>query len=286
MNRVPPVSPRRPPIQQQQQPELFDLPNQLKIWAINMFHTTASKEQKKYDPVELILRFIWDDIYITHEKPEYFDNVTVKLPKLHTLFSTTFKNNTDSEQEYSFRTERCTRSMAEIEIQKGVIMSKELSIKLALPNSIMEANAGFKHEISIGTSTRQSTEEELAWGIDTRISVPPRRSASAEIKIEEEEMNCCFRLKTTMYGRLRATFLDPIHDNSLVKYLEGDLGTIIQERLTSQHCLQQNGPDNGPYLWTEPMKSGQRLFYMETWGRCKFRFGVHQAVEVNQKYDQ
>ncbi|VDQ05845.1 unnamed protein product [Trichobilharzia regenti] len=50
-----------------------------------------------------------------------------------------------------------------------------------LPSSIMEANAGFKHEISIGSSTRQSTEEELAWGVDTRISVPARHSASAEL---------------------------------------------------------------------------------------------------------
>ncbi|VDO84233.1 unnamed protein product [Schistosoma margrebowiei] len=50
-----------------------------------------------------------------------------------------------------------------------------------LPNSIMEANAGFKHEISIGSSTRQSTEEELAWGVDTRITVPPRHSAFAEV---------------------------------------------------------------------------------------------------------
>nr|CAH8863934.1 unnamed protein product [Trichobilharzia regenti] len=260
------ASPKKPPTHE---PELFDLPSQLKIWAVNMFHTTATKEQKKHDPVELGLRFIWDDIFVTHEKPEYFDNVTVKLPKSHTLFSTTFKNNTDSEQEYSFRTERCTRSTAEIEIQKGVIMSKELSIKLALPSSIMEANAGFKHEISIGSSTRQSTEEELAWGVDTRISVPARHSASAEVKISEEEMNCCFRLKSSMYGRLRVLFLDPVRDNSLVKYLEDR--------------TRENGPDKGPHVWTEPMKSGQRVLHMEIWGKCKFRFGVHQAVEVNQK---
>ncbi|CAH8538532.1 unnamed protein product [Schistosoma turkestanicum] len=149
----------------------------------------------------------------------------------------------------------------------------------------MEANAGFKHEISIGSSARQSTEEELAWGVDTRVTVPPRHSASAEVKIDEEEMNCCFRLRTTMYGRLRVLFLDPIHDNALIKYLEGDLGTIIQELLKSDRS-HENGPTNkyGPYVWTEPMnKSQQRIFHMETWGKCKFRFGVHQSVEVSQK---
>ncbi|KAH8874688.1 LIN 24 Twenty four Like family member [Schistosoma japonicum] len=180
------------------EPELFDLCNQLKIWAIEMYHITATKEQKKYDPIELIIRFQWDNIHVNHEKPEYYDNITMKLPKSHILFSTTFKNNTDTEQEYNFRTERCTRSIAEIEIQKGVLLSNELSIKLSLPSSIMEANAGFKHEISIGSSTRQSTEEELSWGVDSRIIVPARHSASAEVKIEEEEMNCCFRLRTTI----------------------------------------------------------------------------------------
>ncbi|KAH9581831.1 hypothetical protein MS3_00008848 [Schistosoma haematobium] len=271
------------PLKQMKETELFDITNQLKLWAINMYHLTATKDQKKYDPIELILRILWDDIHVNNEKPEYYDNNRIKLPKSNILFSTTFKNNTDSEQEYNFHTERCTRSIIEIEIQKGVIITKELSLKLALPNSIMEANAGFKHEISIGSSTRQSTEEELAWGVDTRITVPPRHSAFAEVKIEEEEMNCCFRLKTSMYGRIRILFLDPIHDNTLIKYLEGDLGTIIQESLKSDRFKQNNHEQNS-YLWTESMvNSNQRIFYIETIGKCKFRFGVHQFVEVNQK---
>ncbi|CAI2731867.1 unnamed protein product [Schistosoma spindalis] len=265
------------------EPELFDLNNQLKIWAINMYHLTATKEQKKYDPIELIIRIIWDDINVNNDKPEYYNVNIKKLPKLNVLFSTTYKNNTDFEQEYHFRTERCTRSLIEIELQKGIILTNELSLKLSLPNSIMEANAGFKHEISIGSSTRQSTEEELAWGVDTRITVPPRHSASAEVKIEEEEMNCCFRLKTSMYGRIRVLFLDPIHDNTLIKYLEGDLGTIIQDTLKSDRFKDNNSNENF-YLWTESMlKSNQRIFYIETLGKCKFRFGIHQSVEVNQK---
>ncbi|VDP53363.1 unnamed protein product [Schistosoma margrebowiei] len=116
--------------------ELFDITNQLKLWAINMYHLTATKDQKKYDPTELILRIIWDDINVNNEKPEYYDNNRIKLPKSHLLFSTTFKNNTDTEQEYNFRTERCTRSIIEIEIQKGVILSKELSLKLAVSDIV------------------------------------------------------------------------------------------------------------------------------------------------------
>ncbi|KAK4468878.1 hypothetical protein MN116_008040 [Schistosoma mekongi] len=265
------------------EPELFDLLNQLKLWAIDMYHITATKEQKKYDPIELTIKFQWDNIHVNYDKPEYYDNITMKLPKSHILFSTTFKNNTDTEQEYNFRTERCTRSIAEIEIQKGVLLSKELSLKLSLPSSLMEANAGFKHEISIGSSTRQTTEEELAWGVDSRITVPARHTASAEVKIEEEEMNCSFRLRTTMYGRLRVLFLDPLHDNLLIKYLEGDLGTIIQDRLKSMHSYINNSNINS-YIWIESMlKSNQHILCIDTIGKCKFRFGIHQSVEVNQK---
>lgn len=274
--------PSRPPKLQATDANMFDLQSHLKIWAINLFCATATKEQKKHDVNELGIRFIWDDVVVTNDKPEYFDNVVIKLPKSHSLFSTTFRNNTDVEQEYSFRTERCTRSIAEIEIQKGVTLSKEFAIKLALPNSLLEANAGFKHELALSSSSRQSTEEELAWGVDTRITVAPKHSASAEVKIVEEQMSCNFRLLTTMSGRIRVLFLDTTRENALIKYLEGDLGTVIEEFLCNRVPKETNA-EKLPNIWTESSKSGQRVLFIETCGRCQFRFGIHQDVEVNQK---
>ncbi|KAF6768003.1 hypothetical protein AHF37_04633 [Paragonimus kellicotti] len=126
------MKPPKPPKPAGSEPEMYDLQADLKIWAIDTFLLTATKEQKKYDLNDLDLRLIWDDVVVTHEPAEYFDEQIHRLPKAQVLFSTTFRNNTDSDQEYSFRTERCTRSIAEMEIQRGVVISKEMSLKLTV----------------------------------------------------------------------------------------------------------------------------------------------------------
>ncbi|CAH8585795.1 unnamed protein product [Dicrocoelium dendriticum] len=263
-------------------PELFDLSSEIKIWAYDTFVLTATREQKKIDLSDLDLRIIWEDVTVNHEAPEYFDNSVCRLPKAHSLFSTTFRNNTDTEQEYSFRTERCTRSVAEIEIQRGVNISKEIAIKLALPNQLLEANAGFRHELSLSCTSRQITEEELSWGVDTRITVPPRHSATAEIKIAEEQMTTQFKLLTTMEGRIRATFLDTTRNHAFVKYIQGDLASIVEKALAKGRPSSNPGGQH-PQLWTETRKNGTKVLLIETSGKCTFRFGVHQMVEVNQK---
>ncbi|CAL8093938.1 unnamed protein product [Calicophoron daubneyi] len=272
---------RAPPKPPQQEAEMFDLLAQIKIWAINTYVKTATREQKKVDMNDLDLRVCWDDVTVIHEPPEYFEDKIRQLPKSHSLFSTTFRNNTDSDHEYSFRTERCTRSVAEIQIERGVVTSKDVSLKLALPNALLEANAGFHQELSLSSATRQSKEEELSWGVDTRITVPGRKSAFAEIKIDEQEMTCRFRLITKMYGRIRAVFLDAARNQAFIKYIEGDLGSIIEETLQSRRP-PTNSEQQRPQVWVEDNKCGNRILYMETMGRCSFRFGVHQSVEVSE----
>ncbi|KAF7260224.1 LIN 24 Twenty four Like family member [Paragonimus skrjabini miyazakii] len=276
------MKPPKPPKPAGSEPEMYDLQADLKIWAIDTFLLTATKEQKKYDLNDLDLRLIWDDVVVTHEPAEYYDEQIHRLPKAQVLFSTTFRNNTDSDQEYSFRTERCTRSIAEMEIQRGVVISKEMSLKLTLPNNILEANAGFRHELSLGSASRQSTEEELTWGVDTRIIVHARSAAFAEVKVAEEQMTSQFRLVTTMQGRIRAVFVDATRNQAFVKYIEGDLATIVESML-SKRRPPSNPVNPKPQVWVETRKNGNRVLMIETSGKCMFRFGVHQEVEVNQK---
>ncbi|VDP75503.1 unnamed protein product [Echinostoma caproni] len=118
-----------------QEAELYDIQADVKAWAINTFVQVATRKQKKLNLNQLDLHLIWDDIVVTHGEPEYSDNRVSPVPKSHSLFSTTFRNNTDTEQEYSFRTERCTRSVAEIELSRGVVTSKELGLKLTFCSS-------------------------------------------------------------------------------------------------------------------------------------------------------
>lgn len=261
-----------------QEAELYDIQADVKAWALNTFYQVATKKQRKLNANQLDLRLIWDDIVVTHSDPEYSDNRVAAVPKSHSLFSTTFRNNTDSEQEYSFRTERCTRSVAEIELSRGLVTSRELGLKLTLPNNVLEANAGFHRELSLNSSTRQSTEEELSWGVDTRIPVPPKRCAFAEVKVKEEQITSAFRFVTTLHGRMRAVFY---YKQNFICCVEGDLGTVIESELRSR-TPRKDG--SRPHVWVEPRKNAPgKMVLIETSGRCLFRFGVHQEVEVSER---
>ncbi|VDK82676.1 unnamed protein product [Dibothriocephalus latus] len=167
--------------QQKPELELFDLTAVVTSWALNAFIATRTRAQRKVKIDDLEIKVNWDDVHCWSEPPQFSDSNTVTLPKSHSLFSTNFRNNTDSEQEYNFRTERATRSVAEIEISQGFTSRKEIGIKLQVPNQILEASAGFSHEISLNETSRQTVEEELNWGVDTRIVVPPHSTAEADV---------------------------------------------------------------------------------------------------------
>ncbi|BHF72513.1 hypothetical protein SprV_0401558000 [Sparganum proliferum] len=260
---------------------LFDLAAVVKSWALNAFIATRTREQKKVKIDDLDIKVNWDDLHCWSEQPQFSDCSTVTLPKSHSLFSTNFRNNTDNEQEYNFRTERATRSVAEIEISQGFISKKEIGIKLQVPNQILEASAGFSNEISLNETTRQTVEEELVWGVDTRIVVPPHSTAEAEVKVLEEKMTTKFALETKMHGRIRASVLDSRHDNRHLKYIENDITSIVSEHLARPRPKGKAALTN---VVVQPLTEGsdQKVVVITTKGRCAFRFGVKQNVEVNQ----
>uniref|UniRef100_A0A0R3Q7U7 TMEM132 domain-containing protein n=1 Tax=Brugia timori TaxID=42155 RepID=A0A0R3Q7U7_9BILA len=82
------------------------------------------------------------------------------------LFKSTFTNTTEREQEYSFKTERSTRSAATVIIEKGVCRGIEMSLKLKTPGEVVEANAGFNSELTVINIGENTIEEELTWGVD------------------------------------------------------------------------------------------------------------------------
>ncbi|VDO11456.1 unnamed protein product [Haemonchus placei] len=95
----------------------------------------------------------WTKLYQESMEPEYEihgakGNVTgPKEEKV--LFKTTFTNTTQREQEYSFKTERCTRSSSTVIIEKGVCRGMEVALKLKTPCEVVEANAGFHQEVQL-----------------------------------------------------------------------------------------------------------------------------------------
>ena len=79
-----------------------------------------------------MIDFILNFILITGE-PEYTDKHMPPAPKGQVIFTTTFVNDTTEEHEYSFKTERTTRSTCEIEMYKGVTTGASLELSVKTP---------------------------------------------------------------------------------------------------------------------------------------------------------
>lgn len=62
----------------------------------------------------------------------------------------------------------------------------DMQLKLKTPCEIVEANAGFHNEISIIHIGENTVEEELTWGVDSTITVPPFCETIAELVILED----------------------------------------------------------------------------------------------------
>ena len=81
---------------------------------------------KSFDEVDIIID--WKRVQIQQDDAVFnqsFDETTPKIPISQTLFRTTFTNTTDSEQEYSFKTERKTAQTCSYSFQQGFSKTKE-----------------------------------------------------------------------------------------------------------------------------------------------------------------
>lgn len=142
-------------------------------WAWNMFKRSAiSRAQRRMKREQLDFEILWDRVIFDNEEPEFTDAHSVKIPNAQTLFVTTFDNRTNEGQRYSFQANRTTKSTASVTIESGYTVEKQLGVKLSVPGSVMEANAGYKTELSLTNSRSQSFEEDLTWGVNSEVSDP------------------------------------------------------------------------------------------------------------------
>nr|CDS33280.1 LIN 24 (Twenty four) Like family member [Hymenolepis microstoma] len=272
----PPKVPMRP------EAELFDLIGVIRTWAINAFVASADSKTRKQVSItgkgvgNLGVEIVWDDIVCWSEPPRYDDEKSVEIPKCHALFSTVYRNGTDGVQEYNFRTDRSTRSTAEIEITKGFNAHREIGVKLQLPEQILEASAGFSQEISLSKATRQSVDEEMSWGIDAQVEVKPKSIANVQVNVIEKEMNWKFTVNTHLRGRIRAICTDRKRNNAFLMNIESDLGDVVKAHLENLQSPSAKKPTN------VNVERTSKTVIITTEGKCAFRFGVKQEVDVTQ----
>ncbi|VDL62604.1 unnamed protein product [Hymenolepis diminuta] len=271
-------------VQSRPEAELFDLIDVIRQWAIDSFIKSADKKLRKQVGItersigSLGVELIWDDIVCWSETPNYADTHSVRLPKCHALFTTAYRNGTDGVQEYNFRTDRSTRSTMEIEISKGFNSSREIGVKLQLPEQILEASAGFKQEISLSKATRQSVDEEMSWGVDAHVEVQPKSTANVQVNVIEHQMTCRFSVDTRLCGRIRAICMDGRKNNAFLMNVQTDLGGLIEFYLDKE---KRSHPQKLSHVKVEGT-AAPKTVVITTEGKCAFRFGVRQEVEVTQ----
>ncbi|VIO86120.1 Uncharacterized protein BM_BM2499 [Brugia malayi] len=252
--------------------ELIDLEIIILNWAKQIFDVTKTKTEAKINKKFLQYNINWSHLFNESLEPTYTIGST-NAKNVHEtkdeqcLFKSTFTNTTEREQEYSFKTERSTRSAATVIIEKGVCRGIEMSLKLKTPGEVVEANAGFNSELTVINIGENTIEEELTWGVDSTIRVPPFCETTAELIILEDHQTRKFSIESRMSGRIIVTVTNIKDNNSLITIIEGKIADIIRN-ITNYSSLGFT-IQNDVVLYT-------------TKGTCKFKYGIEQKVKITE----
>ncbi|KAM3726783.1 GDSL esterase/lipase [Dirofilaria immitis] len=252
--------------------ELIDLEVIVLNWAKQIFDVTKTKAEAKINKKFLQYNINWSHLFNESLEPIYTiggaDVRNVRQSKdEQSLFKSTFTNTTDREQEYSFKTQRSTRSAATIIVEKGVCRGVEMALKLKTPGEVIEANAGFNTELMVMNIGENTIEEELVWGVDSTVRVPSLCETVAELIILEDHQTRKFTIENRMSGRIIVTVTNIKDNNSLVTIIEGKIADIIRG-LTNCSSLGFT-IENDVVSFT-------------TKGICKFKYGVEQKVKITE----
>ncbi|TNN21094.1 hypothetical protein EWB00_000723 [Schistosoma japonicum] len=228
-------------------------------------------------------------LHIIHKKAEYllFDvgsgdveqsnapppsSTTVLLPsvkknlKSHVLFSSLFTNNTSETQTNHLRTERRTSSSCRLSLQKVVTKDGSINLQIGPPSMFIQANGGFRHELTLSRDMEEVFEEELIWTLDTEVIVPPGYRTRAELVITEDEYNGKFQVETIFEGSISVKLRDKKDGSIVFVIVINDLSKLLNAR-------------NGFY--PVPNSSNAVSFINE--GFCHCHFGIGQRVELQEE---
>ena len=143
---------------------------------------------------------------------------------------------------------------------------------------VFEMNAGYKREFSLTDRQGETFEEELTWGVDSKILVTKGHVAEASLVVDERKQTGDFQVTTKIRGFVYITFTAPRDNNSLVKATGTEIATVVEKYLDTER-RKGNRVEHIRVIDDQ----GERVVVIETKGRCKFRYGVKQDIQVDQK---
>jgi len=188
-------------------------------WAIDYFRRKATRKERHLLEQDLIRQEVdWRRVQFTHDDAIYepeppSPGAAGQSSAPNVLFQTTFANRTDREQTYTFRAERTTRSTCSVNVEQACMTGMEVGITLTTPCQILEANAGFRREMTVVNSESETIEEEMTWSVDSQVNVLGRHIGEAKLVILEQEYEGRFTVKShiryirSYYQSSTSTFL-------------------------------------------------------------------------------
>lgn len=255
---------------------IIDLDEIIEKWAWKMWELSKrSREDSKYRREELDVKINWKRVNFWQSEAVFARPAQLRLPKSQILFKTHFTNNTESEQEYSLRAERSTITTLNFTFLRGFTKEKEGSVSFKLPNEVLEVGGGLRHEQRVEYGKDSTFETQMTWSADSAIRVAPHTKANAELCITEEEYAADFSVEVRFSGRISAMITTRNHSAGYYKYMEGDLATIFTEALRTG-C---SGLTSSQFEVHEQTQTVRTLMF----GKCAFRFGIEQHVNVEQQ---
>lgn len=243
-----------------------DIEDIVKTWAWTAFLKTRGKDLQKLKFEDVNMNVNWSRVRFQPSAPDYSDTNMVDQPNSKIVFTSTFENNTDSEQEHSFTTERTTVCTVTTNVSKGYTQGFNLELKIGLPEEVASATAGFGREVNTETAEENTKETSITWAVDSNIKVPKKHRTTATMVVKEKEFTGSFKMTVQIRGMVMVTFTNLRDNNSFIHSTEGDISQILKE--SKGH--------------TGYSIEGRTIIW-EVEGSTKFRFGVEQQVKIDEE---
>lgn len=247
---------------------IIDLEDIVKTWAWTSFLKTRSKDYSKLRYEDVNLAVNWNRTRFVTEKPDYSDQVMSDIPKAQVVFKSTFKNNTNNEQEHSFQTERTTACVSTTNMTKGFTKGFHVEMKLGLPEEVAAITAGFGREVNMETGIEDTHEESITWAVDSTVKVPSKTCTTAEMVVKEKEFNATYKMKVKIRGQVVVSITNLRDNNSFIQSVDGDFAQIMKKEA-----------EKGNSGFT--IEEGTVIWVIE--GSCKFRFGIEQQIQLQEE---
>ncbi|XP_071117326.1 uncharacterized protein [Haliotis cracherodii] len=243
------------------------------------------EDKKKKDADRESVEIKWDRVRFTHSPAKYVKDEEEKNgdeegengedadpekriakggnPNAHVIFTAFFANNTEAEQVHTLTTERRTKSTCTVSLSKAYTLGASVNIRITPPNPIVEANAGFKAEMSKMKGLSETVEKELTWSVNSQIKIPKKSRTRVDLVIKEEEYDGRFTMDTKIEGNVIITAWTKNRDKHV-----SSANIKVASIFAKNKYFKVDKPKNAAVFVTQ--------------GNCKCRFGIEQNMEQTE----